>query len=149
QASPAFAPGVKRKGPGPPAEHGNTAPGEGGDVKTYTASYADRSPNGVLIYEASVLEYPTETPGSLAPAELLTAYLAGTARDETSRKQIAFGPNKYPGFDITSRPAGSHSRQRPVLAGQRIYAISVTRRNEELIHSPEAEAFLGSLEIPP
>jgi hypothetical protein len=86
-----------------------------------------------------------------SPQEMLAASVQAFRKDETSRIEIEHGPHKYPGFDITMRSALERgdlfTHKLVVMVWPRIYTVSVSSVKEELIRSPEADAFLNSRAI--
>lgn len=68
-------------------------------------------------------------------------------RGEFTRKDIEHGPKKYPGVDITSHSKNSFTRNVMVMAGLRIYNVSVTCRQEKTLESAKVRDFFDSFGI--
>lgn len=132
--------GFRVKWPGSPRESGG--PGR------YSAALTVNTPQGEVTYSASVNELPTAELAGKAPRDVLAAKLAGTAGQEFSRKEVAVGPKKYPGLDVTWWGGATQvGRRLAVLAGAKVYELSVWGPDMGSIRSPEAEAFFNSLTI--
>lgn len=142
-----FQPGLTLKWPGKPSESSQILPGEGGDEKHYTALFTDKLPAGAVTFSAFVIEFPDKALKGMSPQRFLAAYVAASKKDETSRKEVEHGPKKYPGLEITTHARGLFGRKLVVLAGSRLYEVSVSSKSEEALKAPEVKAFLESLAL--
>jgi hypothetical protein len=142
-----FNPKLTLKWPGVPTEDSQIMPIETGDVKHYSALFADKQPTGIIIYGAHVMEYPAKTLEVTSPKELLMAYVFAFQKDETSRKEIEHGHDKYAGLEISRHRGDRFDRLLVVMAWPRLYSVEVSSKREELLGSPEVEAFFNSLAI--
>jgi hypothetical protein len=113
----AFDPKLRLKWPGKPTESSQVP--EVGSPKHYSASFVDKQATGVTLYAANVEEFPEEMLKGASPKELLAAYVLGSKRHETSRKEIEHGPKKYPGLEITTRTEKDFGRRLVVMAGSK------------------------------
>jgi hypothetical protein len=132
---PGFKPGLNLKWPGTPTVLA-------GDQEHYAATLTQKEPEGLIVFSAFVMQYP-ELQGA-DPNELLGAYVFGSQKSEISRKKIEFGRDKHPGFDIATRSGSRFGRKIVVMAGPRLYEISVLSTNEKLLGGPEVRAFIDS-----
>ena len=133
--------------PGPPNEGRTTVPGPGGDVQTYSAMYASKAPGLLVVYLANVIDSGTGAANQMDSRERVTAFMFTFQKTEISRKEFEHGSEKHPGLDVL-RPQGKNvSRALVVVVGQRIYSVSVSAPNEELLTGPEVMAFFNSFTI--
>jgi hypothetical protein len=61
-------------------------------------------------------------------------------------KDIAFGPEKYPGRDLLIETPNGYVRNRVVIAGNRLYQVMV-QGTKEVVTSASADKFIASFEI--
>jgi hypothetical protein len=120
-------------------------PSKEGVWKNYMGIFTDKGPDDVIIFTAGVMELPTLQQNN--PKDLLESSVLPLQRDEFTRKDIEHGPKKYPGADITSYSKKSFSRHVVVMAGLRIYTISVTCREEASLDNSKVRKFLESFGI--
>jgi hypothetical protein len=146
-----FMPKLKLKWPGKPSESSQILATRDGEQKHYDAMFADKRPDGVVLFFAAVEEFPEEALKASSAKDLLLAYVFAFRKEETSRKELEHGPKKHPGLEISSQrtsPLGMRfCRRLVVFAGQRIYEISVSSKDKESLERPEVKAFLKSLAI--
>ncbi|HJZ91259.1 MAG TPA: hypothetical protein VKE40_10325 [Gemmataceae bacterium] len=142
-----FDPGLRLKWPGTSSESSTVLPGDQVEIRTYSAIYTGKGPDGAVVYSAVVLEYPQAAVKDASPEELLAAYVFATRKHEVSRKSIEHGPAKLPGLDIVIRRDGRVTRRVVVAAGQRLYAVSVTAKGEALPDAAEVKEFIDSLAV--
>ena len=146
-----FNPKLALKWPGKPFESSQVLTTKDGEQKHYSAMFADKRPDGLVLFSAFVEEFPEKALKGTSAKQLLAAYVLAFRKEETSRKELEHGPKKYPGLDITSQhasPSGIRfNRKLVVLAGRRIYCISVDCKDKEFLNRPEVKAFFESLAI--
>jgi hypothetical protein len=147
-----FDPKLVLKWPAAPRESHQALPVEGGEFKIYSASLTEKRPGGLIIFGVDVEEYPEKTLKAYKPGEMLTEHEIPFHKEETNRKEIEHGRKKYPGFDITRQhvnPSGRilFMRSLVVMAGPRIYAVSVSSTKEEWLSGPDVKEFFDSFEI--
>jgi hypothetical protein len=131
------------KWPGAPDES-QIMPTKAGEETHYRAMLTHKQPEGNVLFSASVTQFPGK---GADPNDLLEWYLFSSQKSEISRKKIEVGPNKHPGFDITTRSASIFGRMVVVMAGPRLYEVSVTTKNEKLLGGPEVKAFIDSFTL--
>ncbi len=151
QAEPAFDPKLILKWPGTPSENRQAIPGEAG-FKGYSAMLTDKRAGGFIIFAANVNEYPEKTLLEEDPKALLETYLLAFKENEISRKEVKHGSKQYPGLEINAWSIAASgppliSRRLVVMAGPRMYYISVTGSNKELMNAPEVQAFFDSFDV--
>ena len=104
-----------------------------------------KNPDGLLLFSVFVEEYPDEKFGGYTPKQMLESFTSVLQNDEISRKSIEHGPKKYPGLEFENRNEKQKWHSIVVIAGPRLYSISVTAaRNEKLLERPEVAAFFDS-----
>jgi hypothetical protein len=146
EAKLAFKPKLELKWPGKPEESSQVIKDGSFEQKDYTAHFVLKRATGNISFWASVAELPIKEMRE-NPKVALAAYVLAFKKDETSRKEIEHGPKKFPGFEIASRTKFGFDRKVVVIAGQRIYQISVQSRDEDLLKIEEVKAFMKSLAI--
>jgi hypothetical protein len=139
-------PGLTLKWPGPPSENIQATPG-GGLEPTYAATYVSRSPGRFLLFSAGVTDFGPKVAEEMSPEDLLAASVTAFQKDEVSRTPIEHGPRRHPGFDIVSRRDGKVTRKVVVVAGSRVFTVSVTTSKEELLEDLEVKAFFQSFAV--
>jgi len=139
-----FRPKFSVKWPGKPSEHSQVLQTELGEEKHYSAMFADKSPSGSVLYFAAVEELPKKALKEFGARKLLEAYVFAFKKEETSRKEITFGKGKYPALDITTHARKLFGRRLVILAGNRIYDVSVTSSDEQALKAPQVKAFFES-----
>jgi|SRR5262245_1155457 len=137
--------GLKVTWPGPPEENLQANPG-GGVERSYHATYVARSAGRVLLFSAFVDDFGVRA-GELSPDDRLAASVTAFQKDEVSRTPIEHGPRRHPGFDIVSRRDGKVTRKLVVVAGSRVFTVSVTTSKEELLEALEVKRFFESFAI--
>jgi hypothetical protein len=142
-----FQPKLSLKWPGKAFESSEILSTEHGDEKHYSALFSNKGGSGVVTFSAFVIEFPDKAVKGTTPKELLTAYAFASKDDETSRKEVEHGPMKYPGLEISTKARGLFGRKLVVLAGSRLYEVSVSSKKEEALKAPEVKAFLESLAL--
>jgi hypothetical protein len=142
-----FDPKFALKWPGKPSESNQVLATDNGPEKHYRAMFADKLTRGVTLYSASVEEFPEKTLKGTSPNELLVAYVHAFKKHETSRKEVEHGKKKYPGLEITSRRDKHFGRRLVVMAGSRIYDVSVVGPTEDALKAPTVKAFFDSLAV--
>jgi len=135
------------KWPGKPSEDSQILKTNDGEEKHYSAMFADKQPEGAVVYSAFVIEYPEKALKGTTPKEMLAAYVFAFQKEETSRKEIEHGKNKHPGLDITSKSAKFFGRKVVVMVQPRLYEIAVTAKNESSLKTKEVSAFFDSLKV--
>src|SRR5258708_10832279 len=83
-----FNPKLSLKWPGKPSVSDQILTTEVGEVKHYSATYADKQPAGVVLFFAFVTEFPEKALKDASPKEMLSAHVFAFKKDETSRKEI-------------------------------------------------------------
>jgi hypothetical protein len=142
-----FQPKLGLKWPGRPSESSQVLQTEAGDEKHYSATYTDKRSGGAVVFAAFAIEFPEKALKGTSPKELLAAYVFASKKDETSRKEVTHGPKKHPGLDITTRAAKLFRRKLVIMAGLRLYEVSVTSKDEQALKTPEVKVFFDSLAI--
>ncbi len=142
-----FHPALTLSWPGAPTESSQVLPTEGGDLKHYDATFAEKRPNGVVIFSASVQEYPEKEAGRLSSRQWLDAFVFASRKNETARKELDFGPQKYPAIETTTRSGKLFTRRLVVLAGARFYDIAVTASSETFLGDEEVKGFFDSFRV--
>jgi hypothetical protein len=137
--------GLRLNWPGEPHESNQDLPSKEGVWKNYMGTFTERGQDEVVIFSAYVMELPTLEQSS--PKDLFEASVLPMQRDEFTRKDIEHGPKKYPGVDITRHSKKSFSRNVQVMAGLRIYNISVTCHKEKSLESAKVRDFFDSFGI--
>jgi hypothetical protein len=136
----------------PEETHSISSPSDGIE-RRYHASCVVQAKGEVSIFGVFVHEYSTKVFDTISREQLLEAHVFGFKKFETNRKRLESGPNKYPGFDIASRmKVHEHSRvtfgrRHVVLAGMRLFDVSVSCSNEESLNRPEVQTFFQSFAI--
>lgn len=115
--------------------------------ENYTALYADKRPDGVVIFAAHIDVYPHAMWEKSSPEEILESTVFAFRKYELSRKPFAHGPHKYPGFDILSKRNDLTTRQIAVVAKPRVYTVSVSSKDETALTRPEVVAFFDSFAV--
>jgi hypothetical protein len=142
-----FQPNLSLKWPGKASESSQILSTEDGDEKHYTALFSKKGTAGVVIFSAFVIEFPDKALKSTTAKTLLAAYVFSSKDDETSRKEVEHGPKKYPGLEISTHARGLFGRKLVVMAGSRLYEVSVSSKSEEALKAPEVKTFLESLAL--
>ena len=135
------------KWPGRPALSRQAQAAHAGEQVTYTATYSQGGPEGVVTFLVSVAEYPEQLLQGTSPRQLLAAHVYALQKDELSRKEIEHGPRKYPALEIATRSGRHLGRRLVIFAGRRLYEVSVSTTSGELLQSPEVTAFFDSFAV--
>jgi hypothetical protein len=133
--------------PGAPTEGDGVIWTKEGQQRHYSATFMDRPPGGIVVYTLSVIEWPEKTLAGLEAKQKLDAYVFSQKRDETSRQAIEYGPKKYPGLDMTTGSGDAVGRRIVIVAGPRLYDLSVAASNQEALRSPAVAEFFHSFAI--
>jgi hypothetical protein len=142
-----FDPGLALMWPGTPTESSQIITTDLGELKDYSAMLTEKRPNGLRVFSAAVLEFPEKQVEGQSPRMLLAACVFASKKDETSRKDVEYGPRKYPGFAITTRRGKWWGRRLAVLAGRRFYDLSVTATSQALLRDGDVEVFFDSFHL--
>jgi hypothetical protein len=140
-----FDPKLTLKWPEKPIESSQVIDTLHGPQKHYNAMLLNRQDR--TLYAAAVLEFPEKALKGSSPKDLVAAYVFGSKSQETSRKEVEHGKRKCPGLEITTKNEKGLSRKLVVMAGSRIYEVSVTSPTEASLQAPSVKAFLESLAV--
>jgi hypothetical protein len=130
-----------------PTVNRQVIPMEAGDHVNYTAMYADKRPEGVVVFTARIDEYPAAMWAQTSPEEILESTVFAFRKNELSRMPVAHGPRKYPGFDILSKRDDLTTRKLVVVAKPRVYAVTAASKDAAALTRPEVVAFFDSFTV--
>jgi hypothetical protein len=138
------------KWPGSPHESSQVIPSDVGEEKHYDATFTDRrSPDTIVPYSAFVIDFPEKALKGKAPRDFLNAYVFASQKHETARKEVELGRCKHPCLEITTHSGDLFDRRLVVMAGPRLYEVSVSSRKEQALRDVQVKKFFESLVIEP
>lgn len=132
--------------PGMPKELTQTAKSPIGDLKVFTATYANSDGNAFMV---SYTDFPegaakSENRGTLFDG--VREGLKGKDGKLLDEKEVEVGPDKLPGRDIVIEKDKKRMKFRVVLRDSRLYQVAAIGTTS-FVNGKDATAFLASFEL--